>query len=374
MLRYREIKMMLFDMIQRMNNGDKLPSRTTLSRKLDSSRATIDKAIRELTEEGILESRYGSGTYVARKLAGVVVNAENWCLIVPDISESIYAQMASGVESEARERNANVIICNSESDAKKQAEYIERLIYAGIAGFIIVPVVTRNVLENIELYRSLCRARIPFVFCNRDVEGVFAPVVKSNDYYGGYVATLHLIRQGYRHIAFLARTRYRTSIDRCQGYISALQQSSVEINRQLILLQTDGSYAEACNALIQRLQEGVEMDAVFCFNDYIAVKLIQALNEHGYRVPEDIAIIGYDNISSCAATTPTLTSMSYKSNDVGKMAAHVLGKILDGKSRDAFEYYLIQPELVVRSSCPEKTPSGPKTGKLLPAPGPAKPD
>lgn len=152
MLRYREIKMMLTDMISDMNNGDRLPSRTVLSKKLDSSRATIDKAIKELTEEGMLQSRFGSGTYVVRHLEGVVSDVENWCLIVPDVSEAIYAGLASGVENGARERKANVILCNSESNAEKQAEYIERLILAGIAGFIIVPVVTKNVMENIGLY------------------------------------------------------------------------------------------------------------------------------------------------------------------------------------------------------------------------------
>ena len=97
------------ELIAGMQNGDRLPSRTTLSKRLDSSRATVDKAIRELTEEGMLESRFGSGTFVARKLEGVVSNAENWCLIVPDISEGIYAGLASGVESGASLRGANVI-------------------------------------------------------------------------------------------------------------------------------------------------------------------------------------------------------------------------------------------------------------------------
>lgn len=154
MLRYKEIKLALQDIISVMNNGDKLPSRTLLCRQLDSSRATIDKAIRELTEEGILESRFGSGTYVARRLEGVKMNVRNWCLIVPDITESVYVQLAASVESAAKEWNANVILCDSESSSKKQSEYIRRLIMAGIDGFIIVPVVIKNVMESIGLYQS----------------------------------------------------------------------------------------------------------------------------------------------------------------------------------------------------------------------------
>ena len=338
------------ELIAGMQNGDRLPSRTTLSKRLDSSRATVDKAIRELTEEGMLESRFGSGTFVARKLEGVVSNAENWCLIVPDISEGIYAGLASGVESGASLRGANVILCNSESNAEKQAEYIERLILAGIDGFIIVPVVARNVLENIGLYRSLCRSQIPFVFCNRDVEGICAPIVKSNDYYGGYIATGHLLQRGYQHIAFIARQRYRTSIDRCQGYISALLQWNVPIDRQKILLMEDSPIPQTCQTLLERMDAGMAVDAVFCFNDYHALELMRQLHARGMRVPEDIAIVGYDNIDLCAAASPPLTSVVYKTYDVGKMAARVLGKLLDGKPSDGFAYYLMQPEIVERAS------------------------
>lgn len=356
MLRYKEIKLMLTELIAGMNNGDRLPSRTVLSKRLDSSRATIDKAIRELTEEGMLESRFGSGTYVARKLDGVAINQENWCLIVPDISEAIYAGLASGVESAAKERNANVILCNSESNAEKQAEYIERLILAGIDGFLIVPAITRNVTENISLYRSLCRSNIPFVFCNRDVEGVTAPIIKSNDFYGGYIATLHLIDQGYRNIAFLARQRYRTSVDRCQGYISALQQRGIEIDRKRILM-LDHQTVEDCGAeLLRLLDEGVCMDAVFCFNDSIALEVMRRLQERGVRIPEDMGILGYDNIDACQLAHPPLTTVSYKTVDIGRMAARVLGKLLDEGGKEGFAYYLMQPEIVVRDSCCRREP------------------
>lgn len=117
--------------------------------------------------------------------------------------------------------------------------------------------VARNVLENIGLYRSLCRSQIPFVFCNRDVEGICAPIVKSNDYYGGYIATGHLLQRGYQHIAFIARQRYRTSIDRCQGYISALLQWNVPIDRQKILLMEDSPIPQTCQALLERMDAGM---------------------------------------------------------------------------------------------------------------------
>ena len=351
MLRYKEVKQMLQDMIATMVNGQRLPSRTQLSLELDSSRGTIDKAIRELEAEGQLESRFGSGTYVTRKLSGVVFNAENWCLIVPDITEAIYASLASGVESEARKHNANVILCNSESSAEKQAEYIARLTYAGISGFIIVPVVTKSVMENISLYRSLHQSKIPFVFCNRDVEGVLAPIIKSNDFYGGYIATLHLIEKGYQNIAYVARHRYRTSIDRCQGYISALQEKNIEIDRKKILMMDEGSLEDCYLATHKLLTSKTKVDALFCFNDYIAFEAMGAVQSLGLEISKDIGIIGYDNIEASNSHAPLLTSVAYKTIDIGTMAAKVLSKMIEGRKEEDFAYYLMQPEIMVKNSC-----------------------
>ena len=351
MLRYKEVKQMLAELIADKRNGDRLPSRISLSRQLDSSRATIDKAIRELTEEGMLESRFGSGTYVARRLDGVVSNQENWCLIVPDISEAVSAQLASGVEKEASARGANVILCSSDGRAEKQAEYIQRLMMAGVDGFLIVPAITRSAEENIALYRSLCRSQIPFVFCNRDVEGIDAPIVKSNDFYGGYIATQYLIALGYRRIVFLSRQRYRTSVDRCQGYISALQERGIAIDRRLILMLEQDSAGACGEALLRLLDAGIRVDAVFCFNDVIALETMRQLQQRGIRIPDEMGMIGYDNIDACQHAQPSLTTVSYQMTDIGRMAARVLSKLLDHGQTDGFAYYLLQPEIVVRSSC-----------------------
>lgn len=360
MLRYKEIKHALMDYIDGMSNGDKLPSRPVLSRRLDASRATIDKAIWELTEEGILESRFGSGTYVARRLEGVKRNLRNWCMIAPDTGEAIYMKIISSVVNEARERNTNVILCNSEHNTEKQSEYIKRMLMAGIDGFIIVPVMTRNVLENVELYKNLTASQIPFVFCNRDVDGVMAPIVKSNDFYGSYMATLHLLDHGYNHIAFLARNRYRTSVDRCQGYISALQSRGVEIVRKRIILLEDSTYEDCYEKFSNLLTSDTPVDAVVCFNDLIAQEAMRAVKNAGLRISDDIGIIGYDAIISEAYKIP-LTTVSYRAEDIGRMAAQVLDKMIEKKERDAFGYYLVEPSIVVGKTCMGKVNAG-KTG------------
>ena len=353
MLRYLEIKNELLNMTSSMEPGQKLPDRVVLCKMLDTSRTTLDKAIRELMDQGFLSSKKGSGTYVVGALDGAVDNAENWCVIIPNIMESIYSGLVKGISNIAQSRNANLILCNSDNDSGRQEQNIRRLLVSGVAGFIIVPVIANNPIENYQLYSNLIKSDVPFIFCNRSVDGVSAPVVTSNDFYGGYIATKHLISKGYRHIAFIAKYKYRTSMDRCQGYITALLENNIPINRRLIIVPAEGGQKlDCCREMERLLDDREEVDAVFCFNDDVAINVIKAINGHGKKVSDDIGVIGYDNSASCDTQTPKLTSISYKNEEIGEKAANLLCDLCDNKPLSSeFEYYLFQPEIVERESC-----------------------
>lgn len=279
------------------------------------------------------------------------MHVENWALLIPNISSGIYAKMAYGVEQVARERGVNLIFCSFGQDLEKQNEYIQRLMLNRVSGFIIVPAVTHNVQENIVTYSSLLHAHIPFVFCNRDVEGIPAPVIKSNDFYGGYIGTKYLLERNYRKIVYLAPQRYRTSCERCQGYISALLEKGVEIDRSQILISERDTPQMSAEALLHKIEQGDEVDAVFCFDDETALYATRALQDKGIRIPQQIALIGYNNTDVCHTTEPQLTSIAYKSEDIGRMAAHVLSKMIDGHEVPQFSYYLVNPVIIERGSC-----------------------
>ena len=332
MLRYKEIKNMLIDRISGMQAGETIPSRTQLCRELDTTRTTIDKAIKELEEEKVLESRKGSGTRVIGLIETAAKDVHNICVIVQNTS-------------------TNIILCNSDNNSDKQEQYISRLMKSGVSGFIMVPTIAYDAKESSRLYESLVRSKIPFIFCNRGVEGIDAPVVKSNDFYGGYIAVKHLLDMGYSRIAYIGRQRYRTSIDRCQGYISAIQERGISVNRKYIMMPPMNTIQNGYEAMQQLLDLEDRPDAVFCFNDYVAEGVIRAIEESGLRVSEDIGVIGYDNTDVCERSEPKLTSVSFKSEEIGEMAVKILFKEINGSPPPAFEYYLFQPSIVQRGSC-----------------------
>lgn len=342
---------MLLSDIAQLNPLEKLPTRKVLCKKYDTTRATLDKAIKELEAEGVVYCKGGSGTYVAAPEGYDKSMPSNWGVIVPDITEEIYAGLVRGVEDVAQQYGANLILCNFDHDAAKQEQYIERLILTGADGVIIVPVVREDNRDNARMYNALIDANKPVVLCNMAVEGVNLPVVMSSGFYGGYIATKHLIERGYRKIAFITRYKYRTSEERCQGYISALLEAGIEINRSLMVVdKTKGDKRPAGYDSMMELLKTGEVDAVFCFNDSLIPGVYQAINDAGLKVSDDIGIIGYDNSTLCNKMTPQVTSVSYRNLEIGRMAAELLHKQIEGHLSVDFPYYLFQPEVVERNS------------------------
>lgn len=352
MLRYLEIKKQLQDIIAATSPGEKLQDRVTLCRMLDTTRTTLDKAIRELVTEGMLTSRRGSGTFVGNNLKVEDAQEISWCVIVPNITESIYNTLVSAIESVAQQKNINVILCSSDNDFQRQERFIRRLSKSGVAGFIIVPVITDDPSENHRLYNNLVVSEIPFIFCNRPVEGISAPTVTSNDFYGGYIATKHLIAQGYHKIAYISTKRYVNAIDRCKGYMSALLENGLEINRRLIRMPWGNGATLNYYDETKRLLETEDVDAVFCFSDTGAVHVGAAITDAGLTISDDIGLICYNDTEVARFYSPSLTSISYKTQEIGKKAAEVLyQRCTNPKGLQEFNFYLFLPEVVERESC-----------------------
>ncbi len=361
MMRYKEIKEQLIQIIGGMDPGTRLPSRPVLCKELETTRTTLDRAIKELESEGILTSQFGSGTYVVGLIDGKAPHVENWCVIVPSVMSDIYPSLIRGIENVASSYGANIILCNSDNDPNKQDKYIHRLLVSGVSGFIIVPVISSTITASYQLYSALLDSNIPFVFCNRNVEGIRAPVVKSNDFYGGYIATKLLIERGYRNIAYIAQMQYCTSIDRCQGYISALLEYGIDINRRHIVIQQQDDDKSTYDIMMELISEETPLDAVFCFNDVVALEVCKAITKSDKKISDEIGVIGYDNIAATITYETPISSVAYKSMEIGEKAANILFDLIHEKVPDSnFEYYLFQPNIIERESC-----RGPKVDSLV---------
>lgn len=356
MLRYKEIKRQLLDLADNMSPGEKLPSRLSLCKKLDTNRRTLDKAIGELCAEGVFYSVKGSGTFINALIKEIICTQENWGLIVPNVRMPVFANIAEAIERFANSKGINLILCNSDENIEKQEGYIQRLTKSPISGFIMIPVVVDDVFTNINVYTRLLETKIPLVFCSRVVPNVNVPVVMINNFYGGYIATKHLLERGYRNIAFIAihdHNKGTVTKERCQGYISALMERNIPVNYHWILVENEIEDSKAAYERIkQLLKSHKEVDAIFSNNDETCKIVYQAVKDCRFKISDHIGVIGFDNAPHCADMVPPLSSLTYNGEDIGSIAAEILWNITQGTySSPDYPYCFCKPQIICRESC-----------------------
>jgi hypothetical protein len=191
-------------------------------------------------------------------------------------------------------------------------EYIRRLAMDAVSGLIIVPAITGH--EARSVYDILVEKGIPFVFCNRCLDGLpAAPLVCSNGFYGAYIACKHLMERGYRRIAFVAANRYIGCIERYNGYAAALAEAGLSVDERIVTTQLPGDGDETVIGCATRMLESDNPpDAFFCFNDRVATRVYRAITRKGLRISEDIGLMGYDNSDLCEICDVKLTSVDYR--------------------------------------------------------------
>lgn len=357
---YTQIKESILKDLGALEAHQKIPSRVKLMKQYNVTRTTIDRSISELIGEGYLYTIDGSGTYKAESKESkreVFFEREglSWAAILPNIMHDTYPGILRGIEDVANEHTINVVICNTDNKIEKQSDYIYQLIKSQISGIIIVPAITGK--NDLTPFYQLEENRIPFVFCNRSIVGIEAPQVISNNFYGGFLATKHLIQQGYSRIAYLSRPLYPASSERYQGYMSALAESSMPIKEEHVIFEEDFEAPRSGYESAKRMLSLPEPpDAIFCFNDTLAKGAYEGIEESGLHVGVDVGLVGYDDTHICYQLPVQLTSVKFKTYETGLEAAKLLFHRLTDTKASKNKTVFLQPELVVRDSCnPNRT-------------------
>lgn len=354
-LRYQEIKQALLELASQSRPHSKLPSRKELCERYLVTRTTVDRAVNELMSEGYLYSLNGSGTYVADHATNGLALAHegvNMAVLLPNIMEDTYPGILRGIEDVMQVSGVNVSICNTDNDFEKQISYIQRLVRSHVDGIIIIPATSEAGNGSDHLRELLVNISIPVVFCNRSIPGVQKPLVTCNDFYGGYIATRHLLEKGYRKIAFLCSHPYTTTDKRYQGFQAALWDADLETDPSLIQFEFSRPCMETGQIGMEKLLARAIPDAVFAFDDQIASGAMKTMEKHGLQCGVDIGLIGYDNTPICDMLHPTLTSVSYGEYENGRLAAEMLLKMILNPSYEAPLLTTTYPKLHVRESCP----------------------
>lgn len=316
----------------------------TVSRALNNMQGV--SAVTRARVLAVAERLHYSPSRVARSLLSKA--ARTLGLVVTDCTNPLYAHIIRAVDDVAFAHDFNVILCNSGRDYEREQQSIRMLLENRVSGMLIAPVQ----VDSLHI-ADLTRRQLPFILIGSRSEDPEVYYVTSDNFGGGYKATSLLLDLGHRRIGHLtARHHASNAEDRLAGYRSALEERGAPFDESLVApceRNVEGGHSGTATLLGQPMRP----TAIFAYNDLQAIGAIRAARELGLRVPDDLAVVGYDDIDLAAFSEVPLTTMSQPAYELGRVAASKLFGLMEDTedTADAAARQIVLPvELVLRRS------------------------
>ncbi len=328
----------------RWHRGERIPTETQLARHLDISRTTVRIALQRLEVEGLIKRAAGRGTFVSWHSQDHS-HSRSIGYITHSFHNEIHTILLSSAETELRSAGYQVIFSNATA-AAEEAAILQQLLDENVAGLLIWASASPSD-EALAILREYQMRQIPIVFLDRRIEGIRADYVASDNFGGSYALVSHLIDLGHEHIVQIMPNvdELRPVEQRHQGYAAAVRDRGLPVYapwkidppERREFHETDiyslvGAKSQQIVAQVVRLMNAVEPKptAICCVNDILAIITISALRKIGYRIPVDVSVAGFDDISLASHIGVPLTTVAQDAYEIGKVASQLLLGRLDG--------------------------------------------
>jgi LacI family transcriptional regulator len=321
-------------------------SQATVSLVLNNvSNSNIPEETRLRVLKAIDELAYRPNTLASSLRLG---KTQTLGLILPDSANPFFAEVSRSIESAAFEQNYNLILCNTEGDVERELLYVDVLCSRQVDGIIFVAVGD----QSDSLQRVLCK-NIPVVMIDRDLPGTQVDAVLTDNRLGGFQATQHLIDLGHRRIGYIAGPSSVTpSAGRGEGYLTALAERNISAEASL-LSRGDFHPYSGWSAARTMLSLPEPPTAIFAGNDLMAIGALRAITEAGLQVPENISLVGFDNIELASYTNPPLTTVAQPIHEAGRTAVNFLLERIREPNL-SFRRVILPTSLIIRNSSKER--------------------
>jgi LacI family transcriptional regulator len=321
--------------------------------KIHVSYATVSRALNNKygvdpkTREKVLAAAKALN-YTPNTIARGLVQNKTFTLglMVPDITNPFFPEVAVGIEDRAKNDGYHIILCNSKNSKRRETDLITLLTNKRVDGIIFAPISHQKLIAREKLFRN-----IPFVYVSKAPKNTNQGFVVINDILGGYIATQHLIERGYKRIGFIGSSgEIASNDDRYQGFLSALSEYSIPFDQRFTLfgeIKQQSGYSMTKKLL--SMHEPPR--AIFAETDLIALGAMQAIKEQGLHVPGDLAVIGFDDIPFASFPEVQLTTISQPKYRIGQLAAEILLEMLDkSNNTNTKKQIVLEPKLIIRGT------------------------
>ena len=338
----------------RFRDGQALMTEEELRFRFDVSRQTVRQAIAQLEDDGLVDRRRGSGTYVRhgpRKRQGLL----HVGVLTGYITDYISPNVLSGIEAVMNQHGVVMNLSATSNDPRMERNILSRMMDGQVDGLIVEPCRSAEGSPNLDLYRHLAERNVPVIFMNAVYpELTGAPCVMMDDRSGGRMAAAELAQRGYRRVGGVFKTDDLQGEERARGFLEELKEQGVEMSEEnLLLFGTEDRMnlfeTEKGLRFLERAEDPEKMDGVACYNDIFVVRLMEALRRRGVRSPRDLGLIGFDDAMIASVSRPALTTLGHPKEAFGTLVAEKLLRMMDGVRQESVR---MPWKLVERESLP----------------------
>lgn len=323
---------------------------TTVSHVINETRY-VSEELTKRVYEAMRELNYRPNTLARSLRSG---RTKTIGLVIPDISNMFFAEISRKIEDKGFEYEFSVILCNTDDDPKKEESYINVLLEKQVDGIIFIS--AGGAEENLEKSIDL---GIPTIVADRDMQGATSDVVLVDNLKGGYDAARYLISLNHRRIGCISGpSPFTPSAQRLEGYKKALTKVDIEIDNSLIETG-DFRFESGEKAMRNLLKLFNPPTAVFACNDMMALGAMRAVSDYGLNIPDDISLIGFDNIPISKSVYPALTTIAQPIKEMADLIVELLVKRISQKENkrktdeeaDGYKRVVMETKLIERGSC-----------------------
>ncbi|AMX82223.1 LacI family transcriptional regulator [Geobacillus subterraneus] len=319
-------------------------STATVSRVLSNS-GNVKKETTEKVLEAIRKLNY-QPNMLARQLRKL--ETKTILVVVPDITNTFFSKVLRGIEHVAIENDYEVLLGDTGNNIERESGYLNILRQRKADGMILLTArLESHVLEEIA-------SEFPVVLACEYLEGSTIPTVSIDNISSARKATEYLIHLGHRRIGFISGPlNVILSRDRLKGFRQAMAQHGIPVESFLVQ-EGDFSFESGYNMMMKFLALDQPPTAVFASNDEMAIGAIKAIKSKGLRVPDDISVVGFDDIQFASIYEPALTTISQPMFEIGKKAMELLIKLINKDELEKSQY-ILEDQLVIRETCKKYT-------------------
>lgn len=334
--------------------GHRIPTEHELVKRFGVGRNTVRQAVELLVAEGFLHKVQGSGTFFSDKIAEYKEKRNtarrNKCIgvVLNQVNDYLFPNILSGISDYLFEHDYHIIIRMTLNQIAREKHILSELLESEVAGLIVEPARSGLPLINTDLYRRI-EQQYPCVLLHATLPEFSFPTIDNANEDGGALLVNHLVQNGHTNIAAICKADEMSGIKRFRGYATEMQRHGLKVNENRVLWFVDEDYeelfSEGCAPRVMRCLKNCT--AVVCFNDDVARRFLPYVEKQGLRIPDDLSVVGFDDVQWDHAPNP-VTTIEHPKELLGRAAAEALLTLFDNPFADVTRYF--PPRLIERET------------------------